>query len=418
MREPETAERRVEVGVAEARATILDAVRPLGSEVVDLLGACGRILAEEIRPERWIPPRDCSAMDGYAVRTADLGSPPVELRVVEEIAAGHESRHKLEPGEVARILTGAPMPPGADAVVIQEWTERRGSSLRVLRGVEPGANVRRAGSDVRPGMRIARPGDRLGSAHLGMLAALGRTRVTVVERPRVAILATGDELVEPDRLADDGTIVSSNSYTLAAALHELGLEPIYLGIAPDDPETIAARLQQAVRFDAVLSTGGVSVGDRDWIKTLLAELGGEMHLWRVRMKPGAPLAFTRLDGCLLFGLPGNPVSAQISFEIFARPALLRMMGHDRIHRPVDTAVLDEDLVKSAGRMHFVRVTLEEREGVWHACTTGDQSSGVLLSMMRADALALLPEAETRIPAGTVVKLLRLDRDDRRREPGF
>jgi molybdopterin molybdotransferase len=290
--------------------------------------------------------------------------------------------------------------------------------VRVQSAPAPGQHIRRAGSDVRPGVLVAGPGEILRAPLVGMLAALGRTQVAVRLRPRVAVLATGDELVEPDRLRADGRIASSNSYALAAALREIGAEPVYLGIAPDEPDAIAAQFRTALACDAVISTGGVSVGDRDWIKQVLASLGGSMRLWRIRMKPGAPLAFVTVGERPVFGLPGNPVSTLVTFEQFVRPCLLRMMGHTRVYRPVESAVLDEGYEKPAGRAHFVRVTLSLRAGALHARPTGDQSSNVLLSMVRADGLAFVPEDATRVAAGARVSVQRIHSDDLRDEPGF
>jgi molybdopterin molybdotransferase len=377
----------------------------------------GRVLAESITADRPIPPLDNSAMDGFAVRSEDVAEPPTELQVVEELPAGHFTARKLGPGEAMRILTGAALPEGADAVVMQEYTERDGARVVVERSVSRREHVRDAGCDVMPGAEIAGHGTVLRPAHVGMIAALGRTQLSVVQRARVAILATGDELVEPDRLRDDGRIVSSNSYGLQAALLEIGAEPVYLGIARDEPDAIADAFRDALRCDAIVSTGGVSVGDRDWIKQVLAELGGQMKLWRVRMKPGAPLAFVTVEGRPVFGLPGNPVSTLVTFEQFVRPALLRMMGHTACFRPTASAILTADYHKPAGRAHFVRVQLETRDGVLRATPTGDQSSAILLSMVRADGLALVSEDETHLPAGSEVSVQLLSRDDLCEESG-
>jgi molybdopterin molybdotransferase len=409
---------RVFVTVAEARELIVGSVEPLGGEMVGLAGAAGRVLLEHVRAARVIPPLDNSAMDGYAVRAEDAASVPATLVVVEELPAGRRTDRKLGPGEAARILTGAAIPPGADAVVMQEHAEVDGDRLRVLRRVEPGENIRVAGSDVEPSTTVATSGAVLRPAHVGMLAAVGRTQVRVATRPRVAILATGDELVEPDRLEDDGRIVSSNSYALEAAIRDAGAAPVYLGIAPDEPDAIAERFRQALQCDAVISTGGVSVGDRDWIKGVLAELGGQMRLWRVQMKPGAPLAFVLLDGTPVFGLPGNPVSTLVAFEQFVRPALLKMMGHTKLYRPVERAIFAETYRKSADRLHFVRVQLESRDGQLYARPTGDQSSAILLSMVRADALAVVPAESTKVASGSEVLVQLIHRDDLRERPGF
>ncbi|MEE9279199.1 MAG: gephyrin-like molybdotransferase Glp [Myxococcota bacterium] len=418
MREPEVRSERISVTVAEAREIILGSVRPLGAETIGLTEAGGRVLAEEIRAEVSIPPHDNSAMDGFAVRSEDVRSVPATLAVVEDLPAGRRSQRKLGPGEAARIMTGAAIPEGADAVVMIEETEGEGDRVTINKSAAKGGFVRRAGSDVSPGTLIAESGTVIGPALVGMLSAIGRTALCVASRPRVAILATGDELVEPDRLEPDGRIVSSNSYSLRSALRTLGAEPVYLGIAPDEPEQIAARFRQALACDAVVSTGGVSVGDRDWIKQVLADLGGDMRLWRVNMRPGAPLAFAVIDGKPVFGLPGNPVSTLVTFEQFVRPTLLRMMGHTRVFRPVESAILAETFEKPPGRLYFVRVVVEERDGQRYAVATGDQTSNVLLSMVRADGLAIIPAEAERVAGGSEVLVQLLGRDDLRADPGF
>jgi molybdopterin molybdotransferase len=421
MREPRTAGHpvaRTEATVAEVQQTILGCIRQLGTETVGIADALGRVLGESIRAERPIPPLANSAMDGYAVRAADVMQTPAELRVVARVAAGPAGEVKIGPGEAARIFTGGVIPDGADAVVMQEYTEPGEQSVRVLRTAVGGENIRLAGSDVPAGSDVLADGAWLRPAHIGMLAALGRTQLRVVGRPRVAVLATGDELVEPDRLRDDGRIATSNSYSLAAALRETGAEPHYLGIARDDPSAIEAAFAQALRCDAVLSIGGVSVGDYDWIRDVLARLGGRMWLWRIHMKPGAPLAFVQAGGKPVFGLPGNPVSSLVTYEQFVRPALLRMMGHRAVFRPVEAAVLAEDYPKPAGRTHFVRVRLEQRGGRWYALASGDQSSAVLLAMVRADGLAIVPAEQTLAKAGSEVLVQWLHRNDLRESPGF
>jgi molybdopterin molybdotransferase len=411
---------RVSVTVEEARALVLDSIRPLGPERVALRQAHGRVLLEDVAATRPIPPLDNSAMDGFAVRAEDTRRVPAPLKLIDEIPAGQRSRRPVGAGEVARILTGAPIPAGADAVVMQEYAERDGDTVHVLRSVVPGENVRFAGADVVPGQLVVAAGSVLGPAHVGMLAALGRASVSVSQRARVAVLATGDEIVEPERLgdADDGRIASSNSYSLQAAIAAIGAEPVYLGIAPDRPEAIEELLREALRCDAVVTTGGVSVGDHDYVKGAMARIGSTLRLWQVRMKPGAPLAFALVGDTPLFGLPGNPVSSLVSFEEFVRPALLRLQNHLRLYRPIEYATLVEAYRKPAGRTHFARVTIEARDGRRYARLTGDQSSGVLLSMLRADGLAIVPADVTEVPAGTDVPVQLLGRDDLREEPGF
>ncbi|MFI5314844.1 MAG: gephyrin-like molybdotransferase Glp [Myxococcota bacterium] len=417
MREAVEAE-RTSVSVAEARELILGSISPLGIETVGLGEASGRVLAEEIRAGVLIPPADNSAMDGYAVRAADTAGAPVVLRFGEDLPAGKRSERKLVAGEAARIMTGAALPEGADAVVMVEDTETEGERVRIHRSASLGQHVRRAGEDVRPGVVVAAPGAVLRAPLVGMLAAIGRSVVAVRARARVAVLATGDELVEPDRLRDDGRIASSNSYALCAALREIGAEPVYLGIAPDDPTEIEARFRTALGCDAVISSGGVSVGDRDWIKQVLVGLGGVMKLWRIAMRPGAPLAFVRVGERPVFGLPGNPVSTYVTYEQFVRPSLLRMMGHQKVFRPVASAQLEADYRKPAGRAHFVRVALERRgEELW-ARESGEQGSNILLSLVRADGLAFVPAEATRIARGERVAVQLLYDDSLVAEPGI
>jgi molybdopterin molybdotransferase len=400
---------RTRLEVREAQEIVLEATRPLPPETVAAPAALGRILAEPVGSDRTLPPADCSAMDGYAVRAEDLAGAgpdrPIVLPVAFEVAAGGRADRPLAPGEAARIFTGAPLPPGSDTVVRQEDTEREGDRVGVRVTPPLGDHVRRAGEDLRAGDDVLAPGVCLGAAHLGMLAALGRSVVTVRQRPRVALMSGGDELVEPDRPIAGGRIVSSNSYSLAGQCREVGAEPLYLGIARDDREEIERHLRGGLRCDVLISSAGVSVGDRDYVREVLEKLGCRLVFWGVNMKPGFPLVFGRFEdgeGPLVFGLPGNPVSAMVTFEEFVRPALLRMAGHAKVFRPRVRARLSEALSKSAGRMHFVRVQLERSEdGEIHATPTGSQSSGVLGSMTRADGLLLFDAEATELPAGAM-----------------
>jgi len=401
--------------VGEAQAIVLEATPVLGPETVVAPAALGRVLAEGVVSDRTLPPADCSAMDGFAVRASELAqaSParPVSLPVVFEVPAGGRAPRPLAPGEAARIFTGGPLPPGADTVVRQEDTEPAGGrvAIRVAPGL--GDHVRPAGEDVREGDKILAAGIRLHAAHLGMLAALGRSVVAVRQRPRVAILSGGDELVEPDRSVAGGRIVASNSYSLAAQCREAGAEPVYLGIARDRPDEIERGLRAGLRCDVLLSSAGVSVGDHDHVRPVLEKLGCRLAFWGVRMKPGYPLAFGRLDAeglPLVFGLPGNPVSAMVTFEQFVRPALLKMAGRVRVFRPVVEARLAEALQKPAGRLHFVRVELARRGAEILATPTGNQSSGVLRSMTEGTGLLVFAAEATRLEAGAVAKVQVLD----------
>ena len=411
---------------AEALRCVLGEIRVLGSEVVATRDAQGRVLAEPVIATRRLPPADNSAMDGYAVRRADVSHATpergVDLRVAFEIPAGATIDTQLSPGTAARILTGAPLPPGADAIVRQEDTRRDGDTVRILVAPEPRQHVRDAGEDVEPGERVIEPGTRLGPAHLGFLASLGRSAVAVHQRPRVAVLSGGDELVEPDGNIAGGRIVSSNSYSIAAQCRELGADPVYLGIARDTPEDVERHLRAGLRADVLVSSAGVSVGDRDYVRGALEKLGCRLLFWGVKMKPGYPLAFGRVEtdaGPLVFGLPGNPVSAMMTFEQFVRPALRKMAGFSALHRPLLRARLAQDLVKQAGRLQFVRVSLEREDETWLARSTGNQSSGVLRSMILAQGILVFPAEATRLAAGVEVAVQVVDDDVLAHDsPGF
>ena len=394
---------RTGITPAEALEIVLGHTPVLGAETVGLTDALGRVLAEPVCASRTLPPADNSAMDGYAVQRADLAGAsadrPVTLPVAFEIPAGGAAPRPLRSGETARILTGAPMPPGADAVVQQENTEPCDKGIAFRVEPDPGENVRRAGEDVKEGEQVLAPGDLLGPSHVGMLASLGRGFVAVHQRPQVAIVSSGDELVEPDGDVTGGRIVSSNSWSIAASCRALGVQPVYLGIARDTPEDTRRRLRAGLAADVLVSSAGVSVGDRDHVRGALEKLGCRLLFWGVKMKPGYPLAFGRFGedggrGPLVFGLPGNPVSAVMTFEQFVRPVLRRMTGHARLHRPTLRARLGETLRKKPGRLHFVRVTLEQQGDDVVARSTGSQSSGVLRSLTRAQGVLLFP-AEAR-----------------------
>jgi molybdopterin molybdotransferase len=410
------------LSVSEAQEAILRVTPVLGAETVATRDAQGRVLAEPVFSDRTLPPDDCSAMDGYAVRCADLVgasvSSPVSLHVAFEVAAGARVDRTLESGETARIFTGAPVPTGADTVVRQEDTDaREGGGVAFL--VEPRVrdHIRDAGEDLRAGDRVLEPGEVLRSAQLGLLASLGRSVVAVHQAPRVAILSGGDELVEPDGDPSGGRIVSSNSYTLAARCREIGAEPIYLGIARDDPGDIEAHLRAGLRADCIVSSAGVSVGDHDHVRPVLEKLGCTLDFWGVHMKPGYPLAFGGFGDDpsdrrpLVFGLPGNPVSASVTFDQFVRPALRKMMGHKTLFRPTIRARLREALSKRAGRLHFVRVRLDrDEDGELVASSTGNQSSGVLTSLAAAQGLLIFPAEETNLEPGRSVIVQVLDDD--------
>jgi len=401
------------LSVEEAQEAVLDRVQVLDPEETPILETLGRVLAVDVYADTDIPPLSNTAMDGYAVRSADTRGAtrdrPITLRVIHNLAAGYTSDVAVTEGTAIRIMTGAPIPPGADAVIPFEWTEQVGDEVALHDEVELGANVRPAGEDVRKGELVLPSGTQIGPAEVGMLAALGHSRVSTIRRPRVGILATGDEVVDIDTPLTPGKIRNANSYSNAAQVLTLGGLPVLLGIARDDVAAIRERLQGGLRqqIDMLLTSGGVSVGDFDVVKEVLRE-EAEMTFWQVKMRPGKPLAFGQIGGVPLLGLPGNPVSAMVSFELFARPAILKMMGKDPMQRKVVRARLEDGLNKRVGFRYFVRVTLEQRDGDYVARLTGEQGSGILLSMVRADGLAVLPEDRPRVEGGEEVDVFLLE----------
>jgi molybdopterin molybdotransferase len=406
------------LSVAEASAHTLAGIEPLAEEGVELRDAAGRVLARDVTSPVSLPPWNTASMDGFAVRAADVRAAtratPARLRVTETIAAGQRPRNVVEAGEAARIMTGAPVPRGADSVVRVEDTESDDAHVSILDDRDAGANVRSVGEDVRAGTVVLRAGTTLAAAQIGVLSSVGVGRPIVHRRPRVAILATGDELVMLDGFAGvlAGTrIVSSNSYSLEAAVREAGGEPVPLGVAPDDPAGLAERLRAAEGCDVIVTSGGVSVGDFDYTRRVVAELGGELSLWRVRMRPGAPLGFGRLFGVPWLGLPGNPVSALVTFELFGRPLLRALAGSPRPHRRTLPVVLDEEVTLRAPLTHFLRCVLAAGgDDAFHARLTGSQSSGMLTSMSAADALLVVPPEPAVVHAGTRLRALSLSGD--------
>lgn len=401
------------VSVEEALNRILARIQVLGLEKVDIIGSLGRVIGEDILAPRDIPPLDNSAMDGYAVRATDIKGAsresPISLKVIEELPAGILPQMSVTKGEAVRIMTGAPLPKGADTVVMVEDTEKTGEGVRVFQEVPRGEHIRRAGEDVKKGDRVISKGSVIRAAEVGMLASVGRAFVSVHQRPVVAILCTGDELVDVDEGIADHKIVSSNSYTLAAQVMECGALPLQLGIAKDDPTEIEQMLRQGLRTDIILSSAGVSVGDYDLVKDVLGGIGFQMEFWRVAMRPGQPLAFGTIGGKPTFGLPGNPVSSMVSFEQFVRPSLLKMMGHKNLFRPIVEAVLKEEIIKKPGNRHFVRARVSLEEDRYVVTTTGPQGSGILNSMVDANGLIIAPEDRAQIKAGEKVRVQILDR---------
>jgi molybdopterin molybdotransferase len=395
------------LGVAEASALILGEARPLDAEPVPLDAAFHRVLATDVTSPVWLPPWDNASMDGYAVRADDVRgaseTSPVQLQVVGTIAAGQRTARRVESRQAIRIMTGAPVPEGADSVVRVEDTDAGSATVAIRDDRDATRNIRQRGEDVRAGTTVLQAGTVLGAAQLGVLASIGCATPSVHRRPRVAILATGDELVPVERFGEvqrAERIVSSNSYTLAAAVREAGGEPVSLGIAPDDAREIARRLEEARDCDVILTCGGVSVGEFDFTRDVVHRLGGMLALWRVRMRPGAPLGFGALFGKPWLGLPGNPVSALVTFELFARPLVRVLGGHRRPHRRTVDVTTAEEIQLGARLTHFLRATLERgNDDAPRARLTGSQSSGMLTSMARADALLVVPPERTDVPAG-------------------
>ena len=408
---------RTGIEVEEARRLVLEGAAPLPAEVVATADALGRILAAPVKSGRTLPPADCSAMDGYALRADDLASAsraaPQRLRLAFEVPAGGRAPRPLGRGEAARIFTGAALPPGADSIVMQEDAEAEGSEVAFFAAPARGEHVRTAGEDVRAGEEVLSAGTRLGPAQLGVLASLGRSVVRVHRRPRVAILSGGDELVEPDEDVAGGRIVASNAYSLAAQCAEAGALATNLGIARDTREDLERGLGAGLGADLLVSSAGVSVGDHDHVRPVLEKLGCRLVFWGVQMKPGFPLTFGRFEdgrGPLVFGLPGNPVSAMVTFELFVRPLLLRLGGRRVLTRPSVRAVLGETLRKKPGRLHFVRVTLARDGERLVATSTGNQSSGVLRSMALAQGLLVFPAGASELAAGALAEVMVLDAD--------
>lgn len=392
--------------VEEALEQILSRTPVLETESVDVTGALGRILAEPVVSRREIPPWPNSSMDGYAIRAGDTLSGPARLRVVGHIAAGALPSRPIDAGEAARIFTGAPLPEGADSVVPQEDVAVEGDRVRVPGGVAKAAFVRPRGEDVRPGDHVLSPGQRLGPAEIGLLATLGHSPVRVHRRPRVAVLSTGNELADLGIEPGPGQIPNTNTYSLMAQAWEAGAEPVNLGIARDDLAAIEERVQWGRQADVLLSSAGVSVGEFDLVREALTRLGATLHLWQVSMRPGKPVTFGSLGRTLVFGLPGNPVSAMVTFEVFVRPALLRMSGSTVLHRPRLTARALTPIRNPGHRRGYLRVRLQRRGDGFDAELTGDQGSAILRSMTLADGLAVVP-GDTTVVAGDPVDVILL-----------
>jgi molybdopterin molybdotransferase len=374
----------------------------LGIERVELLDSLGRVLGEDIVAPWNIPLCNNSAMDGYAVQAADCTVVPASLRVTGYIPAGGDVPGPVDPGCAIRIMTGAPLPPGCDAVIPVEETDGGREFVTVTSPVTPRQHIRFAGEDVRGGETIMPAGTLIRPAEISMLASCGKVFVPVFRRARVAILSTGDELIEPGEPLTSGKIINSNALSLAAAVREAGAVPIILGIARDNADSHREKIREGLTADVLITSAGVSAGDRDLVRDILGELGVAQVFWRVDIKPGGPTAFGLYQGKPVFSLPGNPVSTMVTFEEFVRPALLRMMGHRRVFRPFVKAVLQGEARKKPGKINFFRVKLAFENGRYLAYSSGDQNTGILKTMLLADAIALLPADRTSFLPGEEV----------------
>jgi molybdopterin molybdotransferase len=402
--------------VAEASERILAEINPLDTEIVPLRQALGRVLAEDIAATVTMPPWSNSSMDGYAVRSADItpamSGEPVKLRVVATIAAGEFAPRALKRGEAMRIMTGAPVPEGADSVIRKEDTDGGQSKVEIRDARDVWKNIRPAGEDFQRGDVLAKRGSPIKAALIGVLASTGISQVQTFRRPRVAIISSGDELVDLDDFEEvekGKRIVSTNSYTLEALTRLAGGVPTDLGIAADTKASLRRKLEGAADADLILTSAGVSVGDLDHTRDVFESLGGKMKFWKVRMRPGAPLAFGMLNDVPWIGLSGNPVSAMVSFEVFVRPALRKMQGHGALFRRTVTVTVEEEVKIAARLTHFLRaIVTRNQDGTLLARLTGLQSSGILTSMVKANALLIVPETSPRVAKGSQLKALMLD----------
>lgn len=409
----------------EAALRILEEVERQPPLRVPLDDALDMVLAEDVVSPLDVPAWTNSAMDGYAARAADVRgaseAAPVRLRVVEELPAGRFPTRAVGPGEAARIFTGAPLPEGADSVIRQEDTDGGREMVTIYRDRDAGINIRKAGEDIRKGETVLRAGTSLGPAELGVLASLAVAHPLVYRRPRVAIMGSGDEIVDvdqPEAILSGRKVASSNTHTLIALVRRAGGEPVNLGIARDTPESFREHLRAARECDLLVTTAGISVGEHDYVRAVLDEMGAEQRFWKIRMRPGAPVGFGMLGRIPWIGLPGNPVSTMVTFELFVRPAIRKMSGHALPFRRAVPVRLAEPVVVKPRLQHFLRAVVTEETAGLEARLTGPQGSGILTSMVLANALLVLPEGQFESPAGSEVRALLLDDPVHQAEPGF
>jgi molybdopterin molybdotransferase len=397
------------LSVEEARARITAAFAPLAAEQVGIADALGRVLAEDVAARADQPPVAVSAMDGYAVRAADVAALPATLRLIGQSAAGGGFAGTLEPGQAGRIFTGAPLPDGADAVVIQENTSAAGDQVSVIDGKAPiGRYIRPAGLDFRAGQVGLAAGRRLTARDIGLAAAMNRPWLKVRRRPRIAILATGDEVVMPGEPMGPSQIASSNSLGLGAFITACGGEAVQLGIAPDDRDALGRMAAGAAGMDLLLTTGGASVGDHDLVQEVLGAQGFALDFWKIAMRPGKPLIFGRIGPTPVLGLPGNPVSTVVCATVFLRPAMAAMLGETEEPETAETALLAADLPANDERQDYLRATLSrDAEGRTTVRAFGRQDSSMLATVARADGLIVRPPHAAAAKAGEPVEVLRL-----------
>jgi len=413
------------LSAAEAAEKILAETRRQPALRLPLDDALGSVLAEDVVSPLDIPAWTNSAMDGYAVRGADVRgaseNSPVRLRVIEHLPAGHFPTRRIGAGECARIFTGAPLPEGSDSVIRQEDTDGGAETVTIVKDRDVGVNFRLTGEDIRKGTQVLTAGAELGPAQLGVLASLAVAHPLVYRRPRVAILGSGDEIVDvdqPEAILSGRKIASSNTHTLIALVRTAGGEPVNLGIARDTRDSLKDHLRRALDCDLLITSAGISVGEHDFVREVLEDLGGQLRFWKLRMRPGAPVGFGILGEMPWIGLPGNPVSTMVTFELFARPAIRKMMGQKLPYRESVPVRAAEAISLKPKLQHFLRGVVTGRGEALEARLTGPQGSGILTSMIRANALLIIPEGQMETPAGSIVQALVLDDPRHQEQPGF
>jgi molybdopterin molybdotransferase len=413
------------IAAADAARRVLAEIPRQPSLRIPLDDALGSVLAEDVVSPLDIPAWANSAMDGYAARAEDVRGAaqdrPVRLRVVERVPAGSFPIRTIGPGECARIFTGAPVPAGVDSVIRQEDTDGGEETVAIVDDRDARTNIRAAGEDIRKGTTVLREGTMLEAAQLGVLASMAVAHPLVYRRPRVAILASGDEIADvdqPEEILSGRKIASSNTHTLLAMVRRAGGEPDYLGIARDTPESLREHLGRALDCDLLVTTAGVSVGEHDFVRTVLQDLGANLRFWRLRIRPGAPVGFGLVQSMPWIGLPGNPVSTMVTFELFVRPAIRKMSGHSLPYRRAVPVRLTEAVSLKPRLQHFLRAVVSQGGGGLEARLTGPQGSGILTSMALANALLVIPEGQFETPAGSTVQAIRLDEPTHQAEPAF